>query len=343
MAIRADARVVARRTTRTECTPRTSPDHHRRPARSGGRLRARKPLAVGLIAVAALLGTACVASTAPLGRRPAPTGPPERNIVFPIGREVSFSDTFGAPRGGGTRTHEGQDLMAPKMTPLVATVDGRISWMRWDNGGNAGNMAVLTDDDGWDYWYIHINNDTPFTDDGANRYDQAFADGVRQGQRVKAGEVIAWVGDSGNAENTGSHLHFEMHSPAGAVINPFNSLAHARLFVRTAAEAAADAPFGHTDSVVREAGGTLAVTGWGIDRYDNDPVHASVYVNGNPVASDKADIARADVAAAHPGRGTNHGYRITGLAVAAGAEVCVVLHSIDGGGNTRLPCSTAPA
>lgn len=232
--------------------------------------------------------------------------------------------------------------MAPKMTPLVATVDGRIKWLRWSNSANAGNMLALTDDDGWEYWYIHINNDTPGTDDGANRYDQAFADGIRAGQRVKAGEVIAWVGDSGNAEDSGAHLHFEMHAPDGRVINPFNSLARASLRVRTDAQTAQDRPIGNLESVKRDSSG-LTVRGWGLDAHLDDPVRASVYVDGNPVASSLAAVPRSDVAAAHPGRGSNHGFEINGFDAPRGAQVCVVLHGITGGGNARLSCRSAPA
>jgi hypothetical protein len=299
------------------------------------------PLLLGSIATLAFVALSCTPAPAPTGRRPAATGPAERNIVFPIAREVSFSDTFGDPRGGGTRSHAGQDLMAPKMTPLVATTDGRIKWLRWSNSGNAGNMLVLADDDGWEYWYIHINNDTPGTDDGANRYDQAFADGIRAGQRVKAGEIIAWVGDSGNAESTGSHLHFEMHRPDEQVVNPFNTIASAALLVRSDAQTAADRPQGNLESLSHTSG-TISLQGWGLDAHSNDPVRASVYVNGNPVVSSLADQTRPDVAAAHPGRGSSHGFTFAGVPATTGTEVCVVLHGIGGGGNTRLPCRTAP-
>lgn len=304
--------------------------------------RPRILIVMTALAAAVTLAAACAPAAGPLGRRPAPTGPAEREIVFPVGREVSFSDTFGAPRGGGTRTHEGQDLMAPKMTPLVAAADGEVDWLRWSSSGNAGNMLVLTDDDGWEYWYIHINNDTPGTDDGANRYDQAFADGIRDGQRVRAGEVVAYLGDSGNAEGTSPHLHFEMHDPSGRVINPFNSLAHAELRVRSAAETERDRPFGNLETVQR-SGGTVTVRGWGIDAHLDDPVRATVMVDGNPVASASASLSRPDVAAANPGRGSAHGFELSTTSAPAGSEVCVVLHSIGGGGNTRLSCRTAPA
>jgi hypothetical protein len=232
--------------------------------------------------------------------------------------------------------------MAPKMTPLVAATDGEVSWMRWDNAGNSGNMLILTDDDGWEYWYIHINNDTPGTDDGTNTYDEAFADGIKRGQRVRAGELIAWVGDSGNAESSGPHVHFEMHDPGDVVVNPFNSLARAQLFMRGAAEHSADAAFGNLESAARSSTG-VNLRGWGLDRHHDDPIEVSIHVDGNPVATDRADASRPDVEATHPGRGDEHGFAFTGVHATAGAEVCVVLHSIDGGGNVRLPCVTAPA
>ena len=72
-------------------------------------------------------------------------------------------------------------------------------------------------DDGWESYYIHMNNDTPGTDDGLG---QGIAPGIEPGVRVRAGQLIGWVGDSGNAENSGSHVHFELHKPDGTVVNP---------------------------------------------------------------------------------------------------------------------------
>ncbi len=142
-------------------------------------------------------------------------------ITLPIALEelgqVRWTDTWGAPRSGG-RSHVGVDIIGPKMTKLVAAADGTITWMRHDS--SRGNIIYLTDDDGWQYTYIHINNDTPGTDDGANHYDQAFAPGIERGVRVKAGQLIAYMGDSGNAEWTVPHLHFEIVSPDGTNINP---------------------------------------------------------------------------------------------------------------------------
>ncbi len=142
-----------------------------------------------------------------------------RPITLPIAAsavsDVHWSDTFGAARSGG-RSHVGVDMLGPKMTPLIAAADGTITWMR----SNGNNMLVITDSDGWEYWYIHINNDTPGTDDGANNYNEAFAPGIEVGAEVVAGQVVAYMGDSGNAENSGSHLHFEIETPDGRNLNP---------------------------------------------------------------------------------------------------------------------------
>lgn len=300
---------------------------------------ARRRPTIIVAAAAALLALALAGcSPKPLGRRPAPTGPAERSIVFPLAAEVSFRDTFGAPRSGG-RTHQGQDLMAPKGLGVVAVADGTITWMKHTTAGNAGNYLVLTDSDGWEYWYIHLNNDTPGTDDGLNRYDQAFADGIRKGQKVKKGEIIGWVGDSGNAESTSPHLHFEIHDPSDVAVNGFNSLAAATMYLRSPAEIASDRAFGAVDSVSRSGTGTGDVKGWGIDRHRNDPIQVSVYANGNPVATATAGISRPDVGAANPGRGDKHGFFFDDVAVPPGAKVCVVLHSLAGGGNDRISCS----
>jgi hypothetical protein len=135
-----------------------------------------------------------------------------------------YSDTWGAPRSGG-RTHEGTDIMAPKMTPIVAVASGTVGWMHNDQGGNCCAMA-LNHDDGWASWYIHMNNDTPGTDDGQG---WGFAPGIEPGVHVEAGQHIGWVGDSGNAEWTGSHTHFELHMPGGVKINPYPHLLEATI------------------------------------------------------------------------------------------------------------------
>lgn len=192
------------------------------------RIRPTRVLAV--LPIVAVLGACRSAPPPPLDATTtttvvAPSATPVviRPLTFPVDGDVSFVDTFGAPRSGG-RTHQGIDLMGAKMTPLVAAADGTVTSLRHDSSGLSGNSLTITDAEGWRYVYIHINNDTPGTDDGANLFQHAFVAGLARGSRVTAGQRIAYLGDSGNAENTGAHLHFELHDPTGKVVNPYASL-----------------------------------------------------------------------------------------------------------------------
>lgn len=272
---------------------------------------------------------------------PVPAAPPVvRSMVFPVVGSVSYSDTFGAPRSGG-RTHEGQDLMGAKGQVLVAAADGVLTTVRHDQSGLSGNMIRLTDAEGWTYVYIHINNDHPGTDDGANVFEQAFADGVVQGQRVRAGEPIAYLGDSGNAETTAPHLHFELRAPGGAVVNAFPSLQAAAHTSLTAGQVSAAAPIGALDSVGVVAPNTLHVNGWALDATVDSSVKLTVYVDGNPSAYGTAGTSRPDVAALYPGRAGQHGYGFDVPGIVGGAHrVCVIAHNAgDGGGGRRLGCA----
>lgn len=138
--------------------------------------------------------------------------------VFPQEAAVTtFSDSFGAPRSGGRR-HEGTDLMAPKMTPVYAAADGVVSYI----GPNrrAGRFLVIDHGDGWETWYVHLNNDNPGTDDGDAPWSLSVVPGIEEGTVVEAGRHIGWVGDSGNAEGTAPHIHFEIQHH-GRSLNPY--------------------------------------------------------------------------------------------------------------------------
>ncbi len=145
-------------------------------------------------------------------------------LVFPVVGEVSYTDTFYADRANGQ--HHAQDLMAAKMTPVVAVASGRIEFVNWSSNpddlrpNNCCSLA-LRHDDGWQTYYIHLNNDSPGTDDGQG---WGIAPGLRPGVHVQAGELIGWVGDSGNAESTAPHLHFELRDPSGVIVNPYQAL-----------------------------------------------------------------------------------------------------------------------
>ncbi|MDP1806423.1 MAG: peptidoglycan DD-metalloendopeptidase family protein, partial [Acidimicrobiales bacterium] len=157
------------------------------------------------------------------------SGPVVKPIAFPVDGKVTYTDTYGAPRSGG-RTHEGQDLMGAKMTRLVAAVSGEVFRLKFDNLSTGGSSVVIKGDDGWTYHYLHVNNDTPGTDDGNATRDQAFPSNIVLGARVAKGQLVGFMGDSGNAETTGAHLHFEIRQPpapggyTGAAINAYPSL-----------------------------------------------------------------------------------------------------------------------
>ncbi len=144
-----------------------------------------------------------------------------RSIIFPVLGTASYSDDFGDPRTG--HTHEGNDLFAPKMRPLVAAVDGVINWVQYPQP-EWGYAISIRDSEGFSYWYLHVNNDTPGTDDGLGDGLHAYAPDIINGAPVVKGQLIGWVGDSGNAETTSSHLHFEIHDQSGTVYNPYQSL-----------------------------------------------------------------------------------------------------------------------
>lgn len=139
-------------------------------------------------------------------------------LVFPQEFEVTeLTDSFGAPRAG--RRHMGNDLMAPKMTEVYAVADGVVLGIR--DRGSAGRYVVIEHSDGWESWYMHLNNDTPGTDDGSAPIELGVV--VEEGDVVEAGQHIGYVGDSGNAEGSSPHTHFELHRN-GSPIDPYAHL-----------------------------------------------------------------------------------------------------------------------
>ncbi len=117
-----------------------------------------------------------------------------------VGSNHAFRDTWGAPRSGGRR-HKGVDVFAPMGSPSYAVTDGVISNIH--SGGNGGKMVYLRGNDGVEYFYSHMSS---------------YA--AKEGDRVKAGEIIAYVGDTGNARGGSPHVHFEVHPGGGAPVNP---------------------------------------------------------------------------------------------------------------------------
>lgn len=144
-----------------------------------------------------------------------------RDITFPVIGSASYSNDYYAQRASGP--HHATDIIGKKHQRLVAVVSGTITDVQhpepyW------GYSVTIRDDAGYRYRYIHMNNDTPGTDNGAGGGMNAYAPDIREGNRVVKGQHIGYIGDSGNAENTVSHVHFEMFKPDGGVTNPYSSL-----------------------------------------------------------------------------------------------------------------------
>ena len=162
--------------------------------------------------------TAVTAAAAPI----AWPGGVETGLQFPVGGVTSFSDSFGDPRG--RHLHGGTDLIAAKGTPVLAAADGTVDWIQ--DGARGRCCAVgLRHADGSRSLYMHLDNDSPGTDDGLR---VGIAPGLRIGMALRRGMLLGWVGDSGNAESTSPHLHFELVGSDGRSRNSFAALAALR-------------------------------------------------------------------------------------------------------------------
>lgn len=183
-----------------------------------------EPIPAHVADIAAALAEEAAPMISDLPLRPI-DGWPVRSIRFPVAGPISYYSDWGDCRGGDEcpRHHLGNDIIGVRLQPLLATADGTISHIVVDHP-TAGWGFVITDDEGWDYRYYHVNNDTPTTDDGSDDGTWRFAEGLTEGSRVTAGQIVAFMGDSGNAESSVPHLHFEIHRPDGEAINPHVSL-----------------------------------------------------------------------------------------------------------------------
>ena len=120
--------------------------------------------------------------------------------VFPVYGTASFGDSFGAPRPdvpGGW--HHGEDIFAAAGTPLFAVADGTLHTIGFNKIG--GYRLWLRDTAGNEFYYAHLSAYSPL---------------AVEGRRVKAGDVIGFVGDTGDADGGPPHLHFEIHPAAMA-------------------------------------------------------------------------------------------------------------------------------
>ena len=139
------------------------------------------------------------------------------HIIFPVVGQVQYVDDFGAPRAGGA--HQGNDLMSAKRSPAVAAEAGTVKY--WTTSRTAGCMLYLYGVSGTVYYYIHLNNDLTLKNDNRGKCVKGTAYTVKNGARVTAGQQIAYVGDSGDADGGNSHLHFEVHPGGGHAVSPY--------------------------------------------------------------------------------------------------------------------------
>jgi Peptidase family M23 len=174
-------------------------------------MRRHRTTARGVLFLAATIGLA-VGTAAALAANKVPD-----HIIFPVVGKVSYIDDFGQPRPGGA--HQGNDIMAAKKSPAVAAEGGKVKY--WTTSRSAGCMLYLYGESGTTYYYIHLNNDLTMRNDNKGKCVKGTAYTVANGAKVAAGQQIAYVGDSGDADGGNSHLHFEVHPGGGKAVSPY--------------------------------------------------------------------------------------------------------------------------
>lgn len=127
--------------------------------------------------------------------------------VFPVAGKHTYFNDWGAPRPQGT--HQGNDVMAARGVPVRAVAAGRIKRLTRVETGLGGIYIWLVDTRGHEYYYAHLTT---------------IAAGLQAGSAVTAGQVIATVGNTGDARYGAPHLHFEIHPSGGAAVNPYTDL-----------------------------------------------------------------------------------------------------------------------
>lgn len=124
--------------------------------------------------------------------------------ALPMQGPCWYGDSWMAPRGNGRR-HEGVDMFAATGSYVYAVSDGVLTRRAWDQPGlRSGNAWWLTRADGTYFYYGHL-------------FD--FAPGLHVGDRVEAGEIIGFMGDTGRS--SAPHLHFEVHPYGGPPVDPY--------------------------------------------------------------------------------------------------------------------------
>ncbi len=139
--------------------------------------------------------------------RAIPGFPNAQGYCFPVGGKHSYSNDWHAPRYIPTfHLHKGTDIIAPRWTPVYACVDGVVKKTEVTKVG--GKIIGLLGKDSYYYYYAHL---------------EAFAVGLEPGFKIKSGQIIGYVGNSGNAQGGPTHLHFGI-KVGGEWVNPYPML-----------------------------------------------------------------------------------------------------------------------
>jgi len=128
---------------------------------------------------------------------------PAGDFLFPVAGPTTFTNDWMYPRAGG-RVHQGIDLFAARGTPVVAVADGSLFNVGYN--GLGGWRLWLRDRAGNGFYYAHLS---------------AYAPVAAEGASVTRGTVVGYVGDSGDARGTPTHLHFEIHPGGGGPVPPY--------------------------------------------------------------------------------------------------------------------------
>ncbi|MBO9623067.1 MAG: M23 family metallopeptidase [Sphingomonas sp.] len=162
-----------------------------------------------------------VAADAPAqAPEPEPLTPGQLAIPVRGVASAQIVDTWGQSRANGQRAHEGTDIMAPAGTPVIAAAPGTVEKLFFSHGGGGITLYVRSPDRLWSYYYAHL---------------QGYAPGIAEGQAVKPGDLLGFVGDTGNAGAGNFHLHFGVARMQpnerwwqGQAVNPYPMLVGAR-------------------------------------------------------------------------------------------------------------------
>jgi Peptidase family M23 len=204
-----------------------------------------------LLPLLGVLALACVCASA---THAAPGGVPQ--LLFPVVGTVTYEDDFGDPRGA--LRHQGNDLLGDKRAPVVAVEEGTVKY--WTTSSSAGCMLYLYGASGTMYEYIHLNNDLTAKNDNKGKCVKGVAYAVADGTHVEAGQQIAYLGDSGDANGIHPHLHFEVHPKGKAAVDPFPFLKKASHLVTVAPPAGSSFTLKLSGTLVSSDGAVLTIT-----------------------------------------------------------------------------------